>query len=117
MVRLLQRTFREGTPPEDLAWATMVLIPKGEGEFWGIGLVEVEWNICATVVNFWLRRGVVLHNALHGFRGGRRTGTATLEDKLSQQLAGLAHEPLFQVFLYIRKAYDSLDRSIFLEVL
>ena len=27
----------------------------------------------------------------------------TLEDKLVQQQAGLAHKPLFQVFLYVRK--------------
>ena len=29
LVRLLQRTFRDMTPPEDLEWATMFLIPKG----------------------------------------------------------------------------------------
>ena len=36
---------------------------------------------------------------------------------MDQQLAGLAHEPLFQVFLDIDKAYDSLDKERFLEVL
>ena len=77
----------------------------------------MAWKVCATVVNFWLRRGVILHDNLNGFRGGRRTGTATLKAKLDQQLAGLAHDPLFQVFLDIRKAYESLDRVICLEVL
>ena len=42
---------------------------------------------------------VALHNALHGFRQGRVTGTETLEVKLGQQLAGLHHDPLFKVFL------------------
>ena len=58
-----------------------------------------------------------MHNALHRFRGGRGTGTATLETKLAQQLTGLSHELLFQVFFDIRKAYDSLDRGRCLEVL
>ena len=64
-----------------------------------------------------MRQGVVLYDALHGFRGGRITGTAKLEANLDQQLAGLAHDSLFQVFLEIHKAYDSLDRGRCLEVL
>ena len=67
-------------------------------------MVEVLWKVCAVVVNCWLKRSVVLHNALHGFRTGREMWTATLESKLDQQLAGLAHEPLFQVFLDVQKA-------------
>ena len=54
-----------------------------------------------------LKRGVVLHGALHGFRLGRGTGTATLDANLAQHIAGIAHDPLFQVFFYIRKAYES----------
>ena len=111
LVRLVQRTFGGGTPPKELAWETMVLIPKGKGEFWGIELVEVAWKVCAAVVNCRLKRGVVLHDALHGFGEGRGTGRATLESKLTQQLAGLAHGPLFKVFLDICKEYDSLDRG------
>ena len=117
LVRLVNWTFGDGTLPEELAWATMVIIPKGMGGCWGIGIVEVAWKVCATVVNCRLVRGLVLHEALHGFRSGRETGTATLDANSDQQLAGLAHEPLFQVFLDIHKEYDSLDRGICLEVL
>ena len=35
----------------------------------------------------------------------------TLEAKLAQKLAGISNYPLFQVFLDVRKAYDSLDRG------
>ena len=59
---------------------------------------------------------VTLHNTLHGFRAGRGTGTATLEAKLVQQLVGIVHEPLFQIFLDVRKAYDSLDRGWYMEI-
>ena len=98
MMRLVQLTFRDGTPPEELAWTTIVLIPKGKEKFWGIGLVKVVWKVCATVVNCRLRQEVVLHDDLHRFIGGRGKDTATLEAKLSQQITGLTHKPLFQVF-------------------
>ena len=68
MVRLVQQTFGDGNPPSDRAWATMVLILKGKGEYQYIWIVEVAWKVCASVVNFWLKRGVVLHEALHRFR-------------------------------------------------
>ena len=57
----------------------------------------MSWKVFAVVVNFWLKRGAVLHDALP-------------EAKLDQQLALLAHKLLFQVLLEIRKVYDSLDR-------
>ena len=63
------------------------------------------------MVNFILKRSVVLPNNLHGFRKGRGTGTAALEANLAQQLAGLAHKSLFQVFLDVCKTYGSLYRE------
>ena len=50
-------------------------------------------------------------------RAGSDTGTETLDTKLAHQLAGLAHEPMFQVFLDLQKAYDSLDRGRCMEIL
>ena len=40
-----------------------------------------------------------------------------MESKLAQQLAGLAHEPLLHIFMDVRKAYDSMERGCFLEIL
>ena len=37
--------------------------------------------------------------------------TVTLEEKLAQHLARIAHVLLFQVFLDMRKAYGYLDRG------
>ena len=59
----------------------------------------------------------MLYITLHGFREGRGAGTATLEVKLVQNLSGLAHDPLFRVFLDIRTAYESLNRDQCLEIL
>ena len=95
----------------------MLLILKGKGGYRGIGIVEVMLKVCSFVVNCCLKRSVVLHDALRGFREGIGTGTETLDAKLAQQLARLAHKPLFRVFLYVRKVYDSFDREGFLELL
>ena len=116
-MRLVQVMFRDGTVPEEIAWTKMVLIPKGKGGYMGIRIVEVLCKVCSFVVNCRLKKSVVMHDALHGFREGRGRGIAMLEANLSQQMEGLVHDPLFQVFIYGRKAYDSLDRERCLELL
>ena len=73
-------------------WQTVVLIPKGKGEFREIGLVEVTWKVMTVILHQRLTVGIKQHDALHGFREGRGTGTAILEDKLLQQLAAMREE-------------------------
>ena len=51
-----------------------------------------------------LRDYLTLHYALHRFRKGGGMGNATIEANLAQQLVGISHEPLFQVFIDMRKA-------------
>ena len=83
---------------------------KREGGYWGLGLVEVVWKVCAAVANCQMKWSVTLNDAFYKLRAGGGEGTATLEAKLVQQLVGIAHEPLFQVFLDVRKVYKSMDR-------
>ena len=98
-------------------WTTMVLIQNGKGEYRGIGLVETIWKVCMSIVNSWLQSSIVLHDVLQSFIQGRGTGTAIMNAKLDQQLAGIVHEPLFQVFIDVMKAYNSLDRGRCMEIL
>ena len=77
-MRLVQVMFRYGTVQEEIEWAKMVIIPKGKGEYRGIGLVEMMWKVCSVVVTCRLKRSVMLHNQPHRLREGRGTGTATL---------------------------------------
>ena len=114
---IIHKTFKYGAVTEKVAWDTMVFLPEVRGEYRRIGTVEVVWKVCATVVNFQLKKSVALHDALHGFRAGMGIRTATLEEKLSQQFAGIVHEPMFQVFLDARKTYESLDRGRCMEIL
>ena len=79
--------------------------------------MEVVWKVCAAVVNFQIKRSVTLYNVLQGFTVGSGMGKVTLEGNLAQQLLGIAHKLLFQVFLDVQKVYNSLDRGWCMEIL
>ena len=76
VVEMTQTAFRDGNLAEEATWQTVVLIPKGKGEFRWIGLVEVTWKVVAVILHCRLTTGIKLHDALHGFREGCGTGTA-----------------------------------------
>ena len=104
-----------GPPPRGYGQDINGLTYEGrEIEFRGIRLGELMWKLCASIMNIRLRYTITLHGALNGFRSGRGTGTATLEASLAQKLAGICHEPPFQVFLDVQKAYNSLDQEQFM---
>ena len=49
--------------------------------------MEVTWKVVAVILHRRLTTAITFHDALHGFREGRGSGTATLEAKLLQKLA------------------------------
>ena len=71
----------------------------------------------AGILNRRFTASITYHDALHGFREGRGTGTATLEFKLLHELSALREEGLYVIFLDLTKAYDALDKSRCLEIL
>ena len=117
LVDLVHTAFREGRLAEEATWQAVVLIPKGEKDCRGIGLVEVMWKVVAAILNRRLTASITYHDFLHGFKAGRSTGTTALEAKLLQQLAALREEVLYVIFLELHKAYYALDRSRCLEIL
>ena len=84
VVELVQTAFRDGDLAEEVMWQAVVLIPKGEKDYQGIGLVEVVRKVVAAILNRRFTSSITYHDTLHGFRAGRSTGTATLEAKLLQ---------------------------------
>ena len=84
---------------------------------YSFGLVEVMWKVVALILNCRFTSSITYHDALHGFRAVRGTGTATLKTKLLQQLAAMREEVLYVIFLDLTKAYNALDRSRCLEIL
>ena len=51
VVELTQTAFREGRLAEEATWQAMVMVPKGKGEFRGIGLVEVIWKLLSLILH------------------------------------------------------------------
>jgi len=85
LVKLVQAVWDERKIPIQLGWVVTVLIPKGGGDYHGIGLLEPIWKIIERVIDKRLE-AIALHDSLHGCSNGRGTGTAVIEAKLSQQL-------------------------------
>jgi hypothetical protein len=54
---------------------------------------------------------IEFHPCLHPGLPKRGTEMATIEAKLAQHLAWMGQEPLYQVFVNLRKAYDHLDQE------
>ena len=117
VVALVRMVFGEGWLAEESTRQAVVLIPKGKGDYLGIGLVEVVWKVVAAILNHRLTSSIIYHNFLHGLRAGRGTGTSTLEAKPLQQLAAMREEILYVIFLDLYKACGALDRDICLEIL
>ena len=78
--------------------------------------MEPIWKIIEGIMNRRLQ-AIKLHDSLHGSVEMRGTGTATIEAKLVQQLAYVEQDPLFAVFIDLRKAFDAMDRGRILEIL
>ncbi len=107
-VQLVQAAWAHGTIPCQLLWIIVVLIPKGGGDYHGIGLLEPVWKCIERVIDHQLE-AVNLHDSLHGCRNNRRTGTAIIKAKLAQQLSYLELKPFYGIFLDLRKAFDAMD--------
>ncbi len=118
VVEIVQVGFRTGELPSVLPNSLLVLIPKSDvTQFRGIGLLEVLWKLISTIIHKRIVGNVIFHDGIHGFRSGRGTGTAILETKLLMQEAACTDRKLYQIFLDLTKAYDTLDRERTLEIL
>ena len=60
-----------------MQWVIVVLLPKGGGDFRGIGLIEPCWKVVEVIMDQRLEV-IQFHDSLHGFLKGRGTGTCIL---------------------------------------
>ena len=84
---------RTGYIPLDLIWTVLVLITKGTIDTQGIGLLETLWKVVEVFIDTRLKSSLQMHDILHEFRAGRRTGKAIMELKLSQELTSIDQPP------------------------
>ena len=66
------------------------MIPKGGIKFRGVGPVELLWKTVAVILNFCLGVFITLHDVLHELWDGHRTGNASPEAKLLQQITAMS---------------------------
>ena len=104
VVAIVQVALQDETLAKECTWKTVVLIPKGKGDFQGIGIVEVLWKAVASLLNRRLTAEIYFHDTLHRFWAERGTGTATLNAKLLLQLTAMREAVLFEVLLDLWKA-------------
>ncbi len=86
------------------------MIPKGGGDFRGIGLLKPCWKVLERIMDSQLG-SIKLHDTLHGCLAKFGTGTACVEAKLAQQLSYLELQPFYGVFLDLKKAFNAMDRE------
>ncbi len=97
-VKMIQTIWDRGEIPMQMSWMVVVLLPKGGGDFWGIGLLDPCWKVVEKIMV--RQMGTIdFHPCLHGGMPKRGMGTATIEAKLAQQLAWVKQEPLYQIFI------------------
>ena len=90
VVRLCQHIWETGEIPRQMLLTVVVCIPKGtSGNFRGIGLLEVIWNLLEKVLDARLSE-IELHDYLHGFCAKRGCGTGILEAMLTQTYQAMA---------------------------
>jgi hypothetical protein len=88
----------------------IILLPKGGNNSRWIGLLDPFWKAVEKIMVGRLG-SIEFHPCLHGGLPKRGAGMATIEAKLAQQLAWMEQEPLYQVLVDLRKAYDHLDQE------
>ena len=109
---IVQTAFSTGHIPQALNVAILVLLKKPCGnEYRGIGLLETIWKLISSIMDHRMKEAVAFDDSIHGFRQQRGTGTAILRNKLRMQTAFAKHVTLKQLYLDMKKAYDTLDRS------
>jgi hypothetical protein len=109
-VELIETIWECGEIPEQMSWMVVVPLPKGGDNFRGIGIRDPCWKVVEKIMVGCLAT-IEFHPCLHGGLPKCGTGTATIKVKLAQQLAWVEQEPLYQIYLDLRKAYDHLDQE------
>ena len=119
VMKLIETAFKGEDIPAAFVTGILVLLPKPDGDYRGIALLEVIYKLISSIINRRLVKALSqkLHDGIHGFRTSRGTGTAIMETKLLMQLAQRSNKPLHMIFLDLKKAYDTLDRDRTMKIL
>ena len=107
---IVQMSFRDGLHAEEAMWQAVVLIPKGGGKLWRLGLVEVIWKTVAVILDCYLEANISLHDVLHSYPDIQGASTAYFKATLLQHMTATREEVLYYIYLHLHKTYDALYR-------
>ena len=71
----------------------------------------------SSIINMRMTKSIKFCEEIHGFRRGRGCYTAIGEAKLKIQETTCNYKTLYQIYLDLAKAYDSVDREQVMEIL
>jgi hypothetical protein len=80
-------------------------------------VLEVAWKVVPTIIDARLKVEIHFHDSLHGFIAERGMVTSMIEVKLLMHNACDQSKALYPSFIYLAKAYITLDQGRTLEVL
>ena len=109
LVEVVQYMWSTGEIPLELGWNILVLIPKGNTDNQGIGLLDTLYNFMESIIDTRPWASIQFPDVLHRFRAGRGIETATMDIKLFQDISRFNQDSLFLVFFNLRKAYTMVD--------
>ena len=75
------------------------------------------WKTVSGVISHHIGVAITYHGVIHGFWAGRGTAIAYLKAKLLRELMTMREEVLYEVFQDLRKAYNTLDQEIYLDII
>ena len=117
-MKIVKEAIGHGKVPTAFSTGTLVIIPKDDkGGVRGIGRLEVIHKLISQVINLRLNTHIKFLPEIHSFRRKRGTYTAIGEAKIRMQIASCNSTPLYQIYLDLSKAYDSIDREQTLEIM
>lgn len=113
VIEIVRLVFEDGELPPSFIKGIFVLILKADaGEYLGIALLEIIYKLISSIINIRLIHMVKFDDSMHGNLPGQSTaGTVIMEAKLLAHLRCRIDEPLFMVFVDLKKAYYLLDRE------
>ncbi len=101
-VSLVQASRESSTVPTQMSWMVIVLLPKGGGDYHGIGLLDPMWKVVEKIMAAQMSC-LELHNCLQCKLPHRGMGMAIMEVKLNKKLAWVDQAPLYQIYLDLKK--------------
>jgi hypothetical protein len=76
-VKMMQAIWEHGSVPEQMRWEIIILLPKGGGDYRGVGLLEPFWKVVEKIMVAWLV-SIKFHDGLNGGLPGQGMGMATI---------------------------------------